>query len=30
MTNELAYINSDLDNLIYKAAEEFPNNFEKH
>ncbi|CAD8112528.1 unnamed protein product [Paramecium sonneborni] len=30
MTNELTYINSDLDHLIYRAAEEFPNNFEQN
>ncbi|CAD8083652.1 unnamed protein product [Paramecium primaurelia] len=30
MTNELTYINSDLDHLIYRAAEEFPRNFEQN
>ena len=30
MTKELTYINSDLDHLIYKTAEEFPRNFEQN
>lgn len=30
MTNELTYINSDLEHLIFKAAEEYPNNYELH
>ncbi|CAK60870.1 unnamed protein product (macronuclear) [Paramecium tetraurelia] len=30
MTNELIQINSDLDNLIYKTAQEFPSNFEQN
>ncbi|CAD8082414.1 unnamed protein product [Paramecium primaurelia] len=30
MTNELTYINSDLDHLIYRAAEEYPRNFEQN
>ncbi|CAD8205269.1 unnamed protein product [Paramecium octaurelia] len=30
MTNELTQINSDLDNLIYRTAEEFPKNFEQN